>query len=233
MTDDIPDWVGYIRLSQTGDLQRQENQILDYADQHDLPLSRENILSDGEQASGFEYGERPEWERIVEWITNGDIKGIIVRDTDRLTREPVEYMRVLPSLAEHGIELHSVDEGRIETEDSMMLGMEAVKSAARNQSKKNDIEHARQAIEKKLEQGGHHGSTRFGYRYSDDKMKQVPDRETGEFYEALRIIERREEGATYDELEEEFEPARGTIVNIVKHNREHYLEDAEDLDVSR
>jgi len=61
----------------------------------------------------------------------------------------------------------------------------------------------------------------------------VPDRETGEFYEAMKIIERREEGATYDELEEEFDPARGTITNIVKHNREHYIEDAEDLDVSR
>lgn len=94
-------------------------------------------------------------------------------------------------------------------------------------TKEEEIRKAKRALRIKKERGDDLGRPRFGYTYNNAKTDQVSDND--EFEQALRVIQLRDEGETYSEVENATGVSQGTIANILSR-REGYLTDATHYD---
>lgn len=94
-------------------------------------------------------------------------------------------------------------------------------------TKEEEIMKAKRAIRKKKERGDDLGRPKFGYTYNTEKTAQVPG---DDFQTALRVIQLRDIGATYREIEDTTGVGQGTIANILSR-RDEYMADADEYDV--
>lgn len=215
--DDL--WVIYVRLSQdgrTGTIEDQLEELVALAEQQGFTVVR--VYNDGKHSSGFteDPEERPEYQELREKIKNGDIDGVLVRNIKRLTRNENEFMRLFADMRENNVLIHTRDDGEIQLDDPVELAVQHIQSASQNKAKKQEITNAVKAIKDKVNNGGPHGCPPYGLKYSSDKTSLTPDTDGAAFKIALDVIEKKEKGATYSELVDEFDNlSRGGLFNIV------------------
>lgn len=98
-----------------------------------------------------------------------------------------------------------------------------IKRRVERDTKEEEIEKAREAIEARKAKGYDHGRPKFGMKYDDAGRYQVP----AENFETVReILRRREAGASLPEIAEVVDEAVSTVANVCDR-REWYAEWAE------
>jgi DNA invertase Pin-like site-specific DNA recombinase len=89
VTDEVaPRAVAYVRLSQQSDrsIQRQREEVHEYAAAQGYVLDDVDVYDDGEGASGFD-DDRREFAELVARLQEGDVDAVIVLNLSRLSRD--------------------------------------------------------------------------------------------------------------------------------------------------
>lgn len=159
-------------------------------------------------------------KETVERIRNGEFDYLTAWDDRRICRD--EYFTVIEYACKQG-GCEIVYFGDVADDDLTF----DLKRRIERDTKEEEIRKAKRALRIKKDRGDDLGRPRFGYTYNTAKTDQVP--EDGEFERALRVIQLRDEGETYSEVENETGVSQGTIANILSR-REEYLTDATDYD---
>lgn len=155
----------------------------------------------------------------VERIRNGEFDYLAAWDDRRVCRD--EYFTVIEYACKQG-GCEIVYYGDVADDDLTF----DLKRRIERDTKEEEIRKAKRALKIKKERGDDLGRPRFGYTYNSSKTEQVPDED--EFERALRVIELRDEGATYSTINNETGVSEGTIANILDR-REQYLADADTI----
>jgi len=93
-----------------------------------------------------------------------------------------------------------------------------IKRRVERDTKEEEIQKARDAIEARKKKGYDHGRPKFGMRYDDDGHYQVPGERFDDVLEVLRL---REEGLSFPKIEAETGISKSTVQNVVDR-REWY-----------
>jgi DNA invertase Pin-like site-specific DNA recombinase len=212
--------LGYTRLSQQSDtsIANQQANIRAYAETHGLTLAE--VLSDGEQSSGFDTDELEAYHSLVERVRHGGIGAVIVNDKRRLVRDENEVMRLIADLRSNDVTLHTHQSGQVDLSEPINAAIEILRAATAAEEKRKEIERSKEAIQKKQARGDDLGRPRFGMEYSADGRRQVPGDEFGTVLEVLKL---EREGSTYDEIAETTGVPLGTVSRII-NRREWYVE---------
>jgi DNA invertase Pin-like site-specific DNA recombinase len=214
-----PKALGYARLSQTSDtsIEDQIEEIEELANRRDFELL--HIYNDGERSSGFD-NDRPEYTKMVAHTDEEDIDAIIVRDTDRLSRDKKERVMLLFELESKDIEIWTTDSAEpVDFEDDEGFLLEVLRAYFDDVFKRREIEKAKRKIRKRIDNGYYHGRPPYGLQFDEDKQHLVPDGD--EFEKCLEVIELRDNGCTYDTIVEETGLNRAKAHRIVQR-REKY-----------
>ena len=209
--------IGYTRLSQDSDtsIARQKRHIREYCDEHGLDL--ETIYDDGEFSSGFNI-ERSEYQNVRDAINEERVDAIVVDKKNRIGRDFDERMRFVLALREHDVQLHSWNRGLIDLSDPTDAAVESVHAAKDDESKRQEIEDAKEATRERIEAGYDHGQPPFGLQFDEDGHYWVPGEN---YYRALRVIAARDQGWSLREIESELDVPRSTASRIAER-REKY-----------
>lgn len=95
-----------------------------------------------------------------------------------------------------------------------------IKRRVERDTKEEEIEKSREAIEARKERGYDHGRPKFGMTYDEQGHYQVPGER---FDDVLEILRLRSKGKTYEEIANEVDVAASTARNVVDR-REWYIE---------
>lgn len=213
--------LGYARLSQDGqdDTETQKERIRDYCDRRGIQLLE--IFDDGTYSTGYS-DEREAYRELRDRISSDgdDVDAVVVRDTSRIGRDFDERMALILSLRQTDTALHSADRGRIDLSDAHEAAVEGIHAASDDVKKQAEIEHARQAVERRMEQGYHQGRPPFGLEFDRDGKNLVPG---DDFEEVVDILELADEGASQREIARQVSPSRSTVRRVLD-NREQYEE---------
>lgn len=227
MTESLSAW-GYVRLSQRGrdgSIEEQKAAVRQYA-RNTEGIELATTLNDGNRTSGFNE-DREKYTQLLDNIESGSVDAVVVRDRARLSRDFDERLRLLTRFRETGVELHVIEAGGyIDVQDVQTAAMECVHAAMDHVKKMAEIRRSREALEEKKEKGHDLGRPPYGFRYNDAGEHWVPDRESGEFSDALDIISLREDGVSWRDIEDETEATMSTA-RRVWDRRERYLQEAE------
>lgn len=212
--------VGYTRLSQRSDrsISKQKEAIRKYCEKNGFELDR--IYDDGEKSSGFD-DDRSEYLRLKEHIDSGAVDAVVVNDKTRIGRDFDERMRFVLDLRGGDVDLHSARRGHIDLSDPTDAAVESVHAAQDDEGARELIERAKEATAERIAAGHDHGRPPFGFEYGPDKERWVPG---DEFSTAIDVLDQRDAGATYSEIENATGVARSTACRIVKREeryREH------------
>lgn len=215
--------LGYTRLSQTSDtsIPDQKAEIRDLADQEGFNLV--HIYDDGERSSGFD-NERPQYVEMVAHTDEEDVDAIIVRDTDRLSRDKKERVMLLFELESKDIEIWTTDANQpVDFDDDEGFLLEVLRAYFDDVFKRREIEKAKRKIQQRIENGYYHGRPPFGLQFDDHGEQLVPD---DAFKTAVEVIQARDDGRTYAEIAESVEIGQGTVYRIVERRElyEQHLE---------
>lgn len=215
---------GYTRLSQYSDtsITRQTESIEDYADEHGLDL--DTVLDDGQGASGFS-NERPEYQHLKQLVRDDEVSAVVVRGTHRLGRDFDERMLFLIALRQAAVELHDTRRGRIHIEDEYVAATEAVVAASDDKPVRDRINRSREEIQRRMEEGFHHGKPRWGTEYDDAKQHLVIDEDKRETLES--VLDLLDESVPYRDIEMDTGVSLTTISRI-KQRRQWYRQKLDD-----
>lgn len=216
----MADVIGYTRLSQDSEtsIERQKRHIREYSDERGMSLDR--IYDDGERTSGWNEN-REEYQQVRSRVQSGEIDAILINDKRRLARDFDETMRLILELRKHGVEAHTWEEGRLDFSDPVQAAVEVLQAASEHESKRKEIERARDAVQERIDKGYDHGRPPLGFRFDNEGQRWVPDRD-GRFDAVVEAIRMVENGATYREIEEELNIAPSTMSGIMDR-KEKYL----------
>lgn len=208
----MTDAVGYTRLSQDSDtsIDRQKRHIREYCETNGLELL--HIYDDGEFSSGFDV-DRSAYQEVKECITSEGVDAVVVNDKTRIGRDFDERMRFVLDLRAHDVQLHSARRGYIDLSDPTDAAVESVHAAKDDEAKREEIEKAKEATQERIDAGYDHGRPPFGLTYDDDGRYWVPGEN---FSDAMAVIGKREDGATYREIENELGISKSTANRIVE-----------------
>ncbi len=219
---------GYVRLSQIGrdgSIDEQKRRVREYA-RNTSGIDLVTTLNEGDRTSGFNE-DREKYTQLLDKIESGNVDAVVVRDRARLSRDFDERLRLITIFRETDVELHVVEAGGLTNlQNVQTAAMECVHAAMDHIKKKAEIRRSREALEEKKERGDDLGRPPFGLRYDDDGRRWVPDRESGEFGDALDVIRHRNDGLSWREVEEETGVSRSTARSVYDR-RERYLTEAE------
>ncbi|WP_224333514.1 recombinase family protein [Haloprofundus halobius] len=215
--------VGYTRLSQTSDasIPDQKREIRNLADREGFALL--NIYDDGQRSSGFD-AERPEYLEMQAELETGEVDVLVVRDRDRLSRDKRERSMFYYDLDEWDVELWTTTDGRVEFTDDESWLIEMIRNYMDDVTKRREIQKAKKKVQERVDNGYWQGRPPFGFRLDSDKRYLEPD--PGKFDTALTVLQMRENGATWSEIEDETGVSAGTISRILD-NEERYLSHVE------
>lgn len=220
----MPTAYGYTRLSQVSDtsIERQTEHIRAYAAEHGYDVA--HIYDDGQRASGFDV-EREAYQTLRDNVA--DVDAVIVNDKRRLARDIDEVMRLIPDLRQHGVELHTYQDGQLDLSDPMHAAIEILQAAAAYEEKMAEIEKAREAVAERIERGDAHGQPPFGMQYGPEKRRFVPDPE--EIDTVAEICAARDGGATLQTISDDTGVPLGTVWRVLDR-REWYAEQTEEVE---
>jgi DNA invertase Pin-like site-specific DNA recombinase len=100
-----------------------------------------------------------------------------------------------------------------------------VQRAVESDVKRREIEKSRAALAERVEQGHDQGRPPHGLTYDDTGERWVPDRESGDFEDALDVISLREDGVSWRDIEDETKVSKNTARRIWER-RDRYLAEA-------
>lgn len=217
--------VGYTRLSQESQMSipEQKRRIRQYCDREGFELL--TIHDEGERSSGYDDVEdRPAYQEVKQLLRERAVDAVVVRDRQRIGRDFDERMQFILDCRQTDMDLHTERSGEVDLSDPYDAAMESMHAAADDQAKRAEIEKAKQAIERRLEQGYYHGQPPLGLTFDEDKQHLVPDEE---FETVQTVLDRLEDDVPYREISDELGVAIGTISNIKQRGREFYEEYAD------
>jgi len=211
---------GYTRLSQQSDtsIENQREHIRAYAKDHDLDLV--DVLSDGEQSSGFDVDDLDAFGELRERITAGDVDAVVVNDKRRLVRDENEVMRLIADLRSNDVELHTHQSGEVSLDEPTQAAIEILRASSAAEEKRKEIDRAKEAIQEKQDAGHDLGRPRFGMTYNEDKTRQVPG---DDFETVLDILRHDRMGRSVREIEDRTGVPKSTVGRVLDR-REWYVE---------
>lgn len=218
-THGMTEAIGYTRLSQDSDvsIEKQKQEIRDYCGVAGIQLVE--ILDDGEFSSGFDV-DRDAYQLVKERVQSDAVGAVVVRDKTRIGRDFDERMRFVLDLREHDVELHSALRGeQVDLSDPTDAAVESIHAAKDDESKREEIEKARQAVEDRMDAGLDHGRPRFGMEYDDAGEYQVP----GEEFDTVLEILKRAGDETGTAIAEDLDMPRATVYRVI--DREEWYRD--------
>lgn len=215
--------VGYARLSQTSDtsIPRQKKKIKKYANKSDIDLIE--LYDEGQRASGYN-DDRAEYQNLKEHLEDGNIDAVIVNDRTRIGRDFNERMRFVLDLRENNIELHTAQDGVVDLSEAHKVAYESFHAAKDDESKREEIRKAREAVRERQEKGYYQGGVPTGLKFDEDKQYLVPD---DDFETVLEVFRLREEGYTLQQIKDETEINSVSTVSRILDRRELYKEKAD------
>ena len=193
-----PSAVGYVRLSQESDhsIAAQKAEMREFCAEQRFDLVQ--IYDDGERASGFD-ASRPAYQEMLVTAEEGGVDVIAARDRDRLSRDRRERAALLNDLDELDIDVYATESGEcVDLDDGEEWLMEMLRAYMDDVHKRREIERARCAVERRVEQGYYQGRPPFGLQFDDAGQYLVPDPD--EFHVAREILGRRDRGESYREI---------------------------------
>lgn len=145
----------------------QEEACRKYAEEQGYVVQNDYVIK--EVYSGLTL-ERPELERLRNWVSNKEVDGVVVYSTDRLSRDPVHLLFLVEEIDKKGVKLHFVTEPMDNSMEGQLLGfvrgwaskLEALKIRERTMRGKRA-----RALSGKLPSGSHAGL--YGYDYKPGK----------------------------------------------------------------
>jgi DNA invertase Pin-like site-specific DNA recombinase len=155
--------VGYIRVSDRHqDVESQRQVILEWAAKHGVEIVAWYIDHGGKRHMAE---KRAEFQRLLKDAATGTICWIVIDSKIRFgTKNHAEYGKFLSHLMEHGVELWSVAQGLLTSNDELTTVMAAIDSL---QSRAEQLEKARRSIRGKMDrakEGGYSGGhVPYGY----------------------------------------------------------------------
>jgi DNA invertase Pin-like site-specific DNA recombinase len=217
----------FIRKSQGDEddvsLQLQRERVGDLAD--DLAADVEYV--DLGVHTGFSIHMRPAAETridtnedvlaLLEDLRAGEFDHLVAWDDTRLARDQF-FWELKRAAIVGGCELAFVEE---QPEDELTF---RVQRAVESDVKRREIAKSRQALEERAEQGHDQGRPPFGLTYDDAGEHWIPDRESGEFSDALDVIDKREDGLSWRDVAGETGVSKNTARRIWDR-RERYLQE--------
>lgn len=212
--------VGYTRLSQDSQMSigEQTRRIREYCDREGFELVA--IHDEGERSSGYDDVEdRPAYQQVKALLRERAVDAVVVRDRQRIGRDFDERMQFILDCRQTDIELHTEHSGEVDLSDPYAAAMESMHAAADDQGKRTEIEKAKQAIERRIEEGYYHGQPPLGLTFDENKQYLVPSEE---FDTVQTVFDRLDEGVAYRKIAEEVGVATGTVSNINERGREFY-----------
>lgn len=110
--------------------------------------------------------ERPEGKKAIAMLKRREADGIITHHVDRLSRDLVDALATVRDLTRAGLEVHSLDVGRIDAETDIVL---VIKAWQGSDERKKITERTTRGREQKARSGKVVGGgvTPYGYRYQD------------------------------------------------------------------
>lgn len=164
-----------------------------------------------DQAGLLDQNERV--QQRVEELEAGDYSYLVAYDDRRICRD--EYFSVIEYAANKG-DAEIVYVGDVNTDDLTF----DLKRRIERDTKEEEIQKSRRAVERRLERGYDHGRPRFGMTYDSDGRYQVP----GENFEAVLNIFRHDgNGKSRREIADLVDVPLGTVQNVLDR-REWYVE---------
>ncbi|TKX53027.1 resolvase [Halorubrum sp. SP3] len=163
-----------------------------------------------------EAGLLDQSERVTERVDelrSGRFDYLVALDDRRVCRD--EYLRVIQYAAGQG-DAEIVYVGEV-NEDDLTFDL---KRRIERDTKEEEIEKSRRAIERRKEQGYDHGRPRFGMTYDADGHYQVPGEE---FDTVTEIFQLDNVGKSRREIADEVDVPVATVQNVLDR-REWYVE---------
>jgi len=138
-----------------------------------------------------------------------------------------ERLRLLTLFRAADVELHVVEAGgHINVQDVQTAAMECVHAAMDHIKKMAEIRRSREAPTEKKQKGHDLGRPPFGLTFNENSEYWVPDRESDEFNDALNVIELRENGVSWRNIEDETDVNTSTARRVWERP-DRYLKEAE------
>lgn len=152
-------------------------------------------------------------QQRVEQLEGGEYSHLVAYDDRRVCRD--EYFSVIQYAANKG-DAEIVYVGDVNTDDLTF----DLKRRIERDTKEEEIQKSRRAVERRLESGYDHGRPRFGMTYDSDGRYQVP----GENFETvLNIFRHDRNGKSRREIADLVDVPLGTVQNVLDR-REWYVE---------
>lgn len=213
--------VGYTRLSDDGlSIPDQKEKIRGYCDREGFDLER--IYDDGKRASGYGVEDRPDYRELRQRVKDGDVDAVVVRDTGRIGRDFDERMYFVLDCRQAGIELHSTESGQHDLSDPYSVVIETAQAAGDDVQKRHEIERAKEATRKRIENGCYHGKPPLGLRFADDDCHL--EKHSEEFEQLEEILDRRENGDRVVDVAEDIGVSTATVSRVANRGLEWYDE---------
>jgi len=211
--------IGYTRLSQQSDtsIDRQKEHIRDYARTHEYELTE--LYNDGERSSGFDTS-REEFQKVRQCVSEGSIGAIIVNDKRRLARDFDDTMQLIINCRKNDVAIHTHQDGQLDISEPMNVAIEVVQAASDYESKKREIDKAKEAVEERKNKGCYHGTPPFGLQFAPDKCHLEKD--PTEWDRLQRIIESREEGHNVEPVANSNGVSTATVSRVSNRGIEWY-----------
>jgi len=155
-------------------------------------------------------------ERVQERVSEleaGEYSHLVAWDDRRICRD--EYFSVIQYAAEQG-NAEIVYVGDV-NEDDLTFDL---KRRIERDTKEEEIEKSRRAIERRMEQGYDHGRPRFGMTYDADGEYQVPEED---FDTVLEIFRLNNKGKSRREISDAVYVPLSTVQNVL-NRQEWYVE---------
>jgi len=172
-----------------------------------------STLSRNREAPTTWLDEHPEVQQAVSDLRAGKYDYLVALDDRRICRD--DYIAVIEHAATAGdCEFRYV---RDVADDDLAYD---IHRRVERETKEEEIEKAKQALERRKERGYDHGRPRFGMTYDENSHYQIPGEE---FDTVMKILKLRREGSSYPKISERVDVPVSTAKRVVDR-REWYIE---------
>lgn len=194
---------GYIRVSTDKQaefgvsLDAQKQRIETYCSLHDLDLL--DLMEDASSAKSIDG--RPSMKRLIKMARNGAVDAVITCKLDRMFRNTVEAITIIPELQALGVATHILDMGGVSLDTSTPMGgfFLTMAAAFAEMERKQIAERTRIALRHKRDHGLQYSRIPpYGWKYTEGKMVEAPAEQAALF----SIMNLNRSGATLARIAE-------------------------------
>jgi site-specific DNA recombinase len=160
----------YTRISDDSEglglgVERQRKDCQSLADRLGWAVSEVFVDND---TSNFTRKPRPAYERMLAQLEDGRLDALVVWDTDRLTRHPIELETIISLSEHHGVALASVG-GEIDLGTPQGRLTARIKASVSRHEVEQSSRRIRRKTQERAEAGKPHGRTAYGWERVDGK----------------------------------------------------------------